>query len=258
MTSKPLCIDLFCGRFGWSAGWLDLGGYVVGFDLVHEDYHGPVPSGASLVLQDVLTLHGRQFRDASLILASPPCPFFSYTSMPWTKARVLAETVRADRARHDKELALFRACFRIQREASEAAGRHVPMVVENVRGAQKWVGRARWMFGSFALWGDVPALMPIAHKAVKLGDGASWYPPSDPRHVPGIDFTRLAAKATEASGVKVGGAWFGSDTGHPMRQGTSKGKARKAASAAIAKIPFALSSHIARVYYPQCVVEGVA
>ena len=29
-------------------------------------------------------------------------------------------------------------------------------------GAQKWVGRARWHYGSFYLWGDVPALMPIS------------------------------------------------------------------------------------------------
>jgi len=34
------------------------------------------------------------------------------------------------------------------------------MVVENVKGAQPWVGRAKWHYGSFYLWGDVPALMP--------------------------------------------------------------------------------------------------
>jgi hypothetical protein len=33
-------------------------------------------------------------------------------------------------------------------------------VVENVCGAQKWVGRAAWHYGSYYLWGDVPALMP--------------------------------------------------------------------------------------------------
>lgn len=34
-------------------------------------------------------------------------------------------------------------CFRIQREASLAAGKPIPLVVENVKGAQPWVGRAR-------------------------------------------------------------------------------------------------------------------
>jgi hypothetical protein len=45
--------------------------------------------------------------------------------------------------------------------------------VENVCGAQKWVGRARWHYGSFYLWGDVPALMPIVRKQAKVG-GFSW------------------------------------------------------------------------------------
>ncbi len=60
---------------------------------------------------------------------------------------------------------LFNQCFRIQREVSEAAGHYVPIIIENVRGAQEWVGKARWNFGSFYLWGDVPALMPIPAKA---------------------------------------------------------------------------------------------
>ena len=72
--------------------------------------------------------------------------------MPWKRAKALPPP----------DNTLFEACFRIQREACEAAGRHIPLVVENVRGAQKWVGRARWNFGSFYLWGDVPALMPTS------------------------------------------------------------------------------------------------
>jgi len=52
-TMTPLCIDLFAGMFGFSAGWLELGGRVIGFDLEHLPHHGPVPVGAELVLQDV-------------------------------------------------------------------------------------------------------------------------------------------------------------------------------------------------------------
>ena len=63
---------------------------------------------------------------------------------------------------------LFDACFRIQREASEAAGWQIPLVVENVKGAQPWVGKAAWHYGSFYLWGDVPALMPITFKGAKV------------------------------------------------------------------------------------------
>ena len=51
---------------------------------------------------------------------------------------------------------LFNQCFRIQREVSEAAGVYVPMVVENVRGAQEWVGKAR-----SELW----KLLPLGRRA---------------------------------------------------------------------------------------------
>ena len=76
--SVPLCVELFCGTMSWSAGWLSLGGHAIGFDLEHHPWHGPVPHGAELVLQDVLTLRGDQFRNASLILASPPCQNYTY------------------------------------------------------------------------------------------------------------------------------------------------------------------------------------
>src|ERR1700683_1902506 len=81
------CVELFCGSFGWSAGWLSLGGRAVGFDIEHLPHHGSVPEGASLVLQDVTTLHGSQFKNASLILASPPCTEYSYMAMPWKRAK---------------------------------------------------------------------------------------------------------------------------------------------------------------------------
>src|SRR5689334_7364725 len=148
---KPsLAIDLFCGLGGWTEGLLAEGWYVVGFDIERHVY-GEHRYPAQLVLQDVLTLHGSQFKDAALIVASPPCQAYSYRAMPWSRAKALPPP----------DNTLFEACFRIQREAIAAAGRHIPLVVENVRGAQKWVGRARWNFGSFYLWGDVPALMPI-------------------------------------------------------------------------------------------------
>ena len=174
---KPLAIDLYCGLGGWSDGLLAEGYDVVGFDIerhVYGDHRYP----AQLVLQDVTTLHGSQFKDAALIVASPPCQEFSYMAMPWSRAKAKATAIRADttgvmRANLTR---LFDACFRIQAEASEAAGRHIPLVVENVRGAQEWVGRGRWNFGSFYLWGDVPALMPHTFKGSK---------------VPGIQLQRL-------------------------------------------------------------------
>lgn len=161
--SCALAIDLFCGLGGWASGLLAEGYDVIGFDIERHQY-GEHRYPAQLVIQDVRTLHGSQFKSADLIVASPPCQAFSYMAMPWSLAKAKAAAIRADTS--GKMLtdltALFDACFRIQAQASLAAGRHIPMVVENVRGAQPWVGRARWSFGSYFLWGDVPALMPAA------------------------------------------------------------------------------------------------
>ena len=131
-SRKPLCIDLYAGLGGWTEGFLAEGWDVVGFDIERHEY-GAQRYPAQLVLQDVLTLHGRQFRDADCIVASPPCQAYSYRAMPWKRAKALPPP----------DNTLFETCFRIQREACEAAGRYIPMVVENVRGAQKWVGRAK-------------------------------------------------------------------------------------------------------------------
>jgi len=54
---------------------------VIGFDIERHVY-GQAQYPAQLVLQDVLTLHGRQFKDAALIVASPPCQAYSYRAMP--------------------------------------------------------------------------------------------------------------------------------------------------------------------------------
>ena len=202
---KPFMVDLCCGLGGWAEGGLLEGYDVVGFDIEQHVY-GEHRYPAQLVLQDVTTLCGEQFRDAALIVASPPCQEYSYMAMPWTLAKAKAAAIRADTTGTELERLnrLFDACFRIQREACAAAGHHIPLIVENVRGAQPWVGPARWNFGSFYLWGDVPALMPPITKAVKVG-GLDWKRPDDPRHRPGQAFNTTAeARATKNNG----GSWF--------------------------------------------------
>lgn len=240
-NEKPLCVDLFCGLGGWSEGFLSEGYWCVGFDIERHDY-GTGGYPGQLVLQDVTTLHGSQFRNATVIVASPPCQAYSYRAMPWSRAKALPPP----------DNTLFEACFRIQQEAIAAAGRYIPLVVENVRGAQKWVGRARWNFGSYYLWGDVPALMPIA-RAIKNG-GGSWFNIAN-NTISGVgqnpDGRKIRASCAprrwedrEIKRLRDTFGWSGS----VMREGTSHGAKRKAASAAIAKIPFPLAQHIAQVY----------
>jgi hypothetical protein len=224
--TRPLAIDLCCGLGGWAEGLLAEGYDVVGVDIERHVY-GAHRYPAQLVIQDVLTLHGSQFKDAALIVASPPCQEYSYMAMPWKRAKAKAAAIRADDT--GEALAdlnrLFDACFRIQAQASIAAGRHVPLIVENVCGAQPWVGRARWNYGSFYLWGDVPALMPMTLKGAKVpgfrfdGSGKSFQSASveftgfksqgmnwSDQTKRGQDFTRIAGNQAIKNS---GGSWFG-------------------------------------------------
>jgi hypothetical protein len=328
--NKPLAIDLFCGLGGWTDGLLAEGYQVIGFDIEAHDYGDGKRYPAQLVIQDVLTIHGSQFKDAALIVASPPCQEYSYMAMPWSRAKAIAAEYKSGKRDVKKLRALFDACFRIQREAIEAAGHFIPMVVENVRGAQPWVGKARWNFGSYYLWGDVPALMPITIKRTVKGrsnfhfheqtglpspsfhaaeheasvlryesiknSGGSWFNIGSPgqketnrnpvhelaaagfksqglnwsdRAIKGQDFTRVAGRQAEGikhggdcfndpawagkqGGVKTGGnAFFENGSEWMISRGGPKSNARKAASAAIAKIPLPLARWIAKVYKPK-------
>jgi len=259
--------DLYCGLGGWSEAFIDEGYTAIGFDTEAHDYgSGGYPG--ELRIRDVLSIHGSELKDATCIVGSSPCQEFSYRAMPWSRAKALPPPYLG--------IELFNAQFRIQHEAVEAAGHYIPMVVENVRGAQKWVGPARWHYGSFYLWGDVPALMPITldrkmKALVAIAHGHStdnFHAHEQPggRKVPGIRLSevgfnvaaaqryREGVKQTGISGVRENGKgdhWF---QDRAARHGL-RSNSRKAASAMIAKIPYALASHIARCFKP---LEGVS
>lgn len=143
-----LAIDLFCGLGGWAEGFLSEGYDVIGFDIERRPYPG------QLVIQDVRTLIGLQFKAAVLIVASPPCDDFSRWDMPWPNVV---------KNRKQPDLSLWRAAERIALEAG------LPLVIENVRGAQMFMGPARAHFGKQYLWGDVPALLPAINGAQNEG-----------------------------------------------------------------------------------------
>jgi hypothetical protein len=138
---------------------------------------------------------------------------------------------------------LFWQCWRIQHEAEEASGRQIPLIVENVVGAQKWIGGAAWHHGSYYLWGDIPALMPRTFRPTQKTNG----------HVnkrDGHAHTRHLTNQRESDAIKQHGSgpiWF--DTG--IAAHSSKSISRKAASAQIAKIPEPLARHIAQVFKPR-------
>jgi hypothetical protein len=158
------------------------------------------------------------------------------------------------------------------------------MVVENVRGAQPWVGRAKANFGSFYLWGDVGM---VGNRVVCVVDGkllGYGVAPMKAAKVPGFRFDGSggsfqsdavkianqglekhhpqsispqwraksygdAVKQPSIGGIRRNGkgdAWFQDGAAHHG----SKSDSRKAASAMIAKIPYALSSYMAQSFYP--------
>lgn len=240
--AKPLVIELFAGKFGWGEQFAAEGWRVIGFDIEHLPHHGPVPPGCELVLQDVSTLHGGQFMHADAIVASPPCQGYSARAMPWSRLRdemLLQHQGWEDDGGppFDKPLSnppidntLYRATLRIHREACEAtrkkctAGhrgtgwdldrcttchgrgyteRYIPLLIENVKGAQRWIGGARWHYGSFYLWGDVPALMPHA-KAFKTVRHANKRD--------GHSHTRRLTNQAESEGIKALGQKNGEES----------------------------------------------
>jgi len=232
---KPLCIDLFCGLGGWTEGFLAEGYEVVGFDIERHVY-GEQKYPAQLVLQDVLTIHGSQFRNAACIVCSPPCQKYSWLAMPWSRSK----------SDHSKAAKALR---------------------------REWEtnGPDNRLF-------DVPALMPINLKVgMKFNpDGTnrpkgSWFRERNGVPQPGIKHedrgvkvesldggrrtdigkdARFTSRDCGIEGTKIGGDWF-SDPNSTCRKHGSRSKARKMASAQIAKIPLPLSQHIASVYKPR-------
>jgi site-specific DNA-cytosine methylase len=132
-VKAPLAVDLCCGLGGWTEGLLAEGWRVRGYDIEAHEYgeeRYPAELGAAERARDA------RFGDCrrELIVASPPCTEYSYMAMPWSRAKQIARALRGEDefpepyrgSRTVADLnAIFDACFRLQREASEAAGRHI-------------------------------------------------------------------------------------------------------------------------------------
>lgn len=137
---KLLVLDLCCGLGGWSKGFVAEGWRAIGVDFVDFSAHYP----GRFILADLLCWEGWRSLSPTLIVASTPCDEFSRHSMPWTRAKNPPPP----------SLALW------NRAQFIADALKVPIIQENVRGAQKWLGRSKLNCGPFHLWGDVPALLP--------------------------------------------------------------------------------------------------
>jgi hypothetical protein len=143
-------LDLFCGRWGWSRAFAARNWECDGIDLVSS----PLPAAnAHFTCADVLDLTVAIVKrfEPDFIVASPPCDEFACFQM---------KHFRKDPPYPMKGIELFNHT----RALCELSG--IPHVIENVRAAQEFVGKADGHAGSFYLWGNaVPPILPRVYKA---------------------------------------------------------------------------------------------
>jgi hypothetical protein len=134
----PTLVDLFCGAGGWTAAALARGWRCVGYDVTDHGYPGRLVA-RSLPVDVAEILRHRP----ALVVASPPCEDFARACLPWLRT--------VDHPAAAIEL--------LKWAISLVDALPCPVVVECSRFAARYVDGARFA-GSYALWGDLPALLP--------------------------------------------------------------------------------------------------
>lgn len=138
-------LDLFCGKLGWSRIFAKRGWECVCVDLIEPPEIIP---GCRFYREDILRLavDGDYASQFDFICASTPCEKFSVFQI---------KNFHPDPPYPELGVRLFNHT----RAMLESSG--VPYVMENVRAAEQFVGRAVNHSGSFYLWGNaVPPLLP--------------------------------------------------------------------------------------------------
>lgn len=207
---------------GWAEGLQAAGFRCLGFDVKSWGYSG------DLVVADVRNLDGRRFRGrAHLVVASPPCQEFSFRSLPFRKCQYLRHNVPPDTT-------IWEACVRIAREAD------LPLILENVRGAERYMGKATARFGSYYLWGDIPVMLPDGNPT------KGFYAVNGPSNPRALHRSTAGKRMCQHRDMAV----------PQHRPGFSRDKAipwaerRRLWSAQVAKVPFELGHWIGTLFNP--------
>ncbi len=130
-------LDLFCGRGGWSKAFAAVGWECTGVDLHELGYP------FKFVRHDCLSLSPVFIESFDAVCSSPPCEDFARAWLPWLRGdhRPSLDAIRL------VEWSV-KLCDRPGRitECSRFSARHI-------------AGAA--FHGSYALWGDVPPVVPV-------------------------------------------------------------------------------------------------
>jgi hypothetical protein len=191
-------LDLFCGRWGWSRAFAARGWECVGVDIAAPE---DIPDRCFFRQDDVCELPMSFIKEGgfTFIVASPPCQEFAVHGMKHFHPNPPYPEIGIH-------------LFNQTRAMCEASG--IPYVMENVRAAEQFVGRAVFACGPFALWGTgVPILFPKGiTKAITVaaqGDlrGAERkLPAAEKRRIRlerGGDLYRMSSKQRAALSAKI-------------------------------------------------------
>jgi len=203
-------IDLCAGRLGWAKAFHARGWKVTAVDLVRPP---EVPEGIDFYQTDIMTLNWRWvMANFDFGCASTPCENFSLFTM---------SMFHPDPPYPEMGIQLFMK--------AQDLFRGIPHVMENVRGAEQFMGIAVDHCGPFYLWGNsVPPILPQGiKKGIKLaGSGFRSISAEDRKRIRKSD---------------------------PMMSTGSKSKARKEHTANAAMIPPELANCVAE--YAERIIE---
>lgn len=144
----PRLLDLFCGRCGIAKVFAERGWDCVAVDLVEPSNIEELPRNIEFYQADVLGISHWwiQQRNFDFAWASSPCEQFSVHGMKHFHPNPPHPELGLKLFNHTKQIL-------------ELSG--LPYVMENVRSAQQFVGKAVHHCRPFYLWGNaVPLLMP--------------------------------------------------------------------------------------------------
>lgn len=191
----PLVIDLCCGVGGWTNGFLAEGWEAAGIDIRKQpQYKG------FFIECDLLEVTVRELAKADFIVCSTPCEQFSVHCM---------KHFHPNPSHPHLGITLFNHA----RTICEQSGK--PYIMENVRCAERFVGKAVNHCGPFYFWGNaVPAIFPPEFYGVTKG--TLWGLPRKERKL------------------------------HDPRYGTGRDARRDELTAQYATIPIAVARYVAR------------